>query len=341
MQALLIGEENSRRTEFFLKAAVELSMPMKFIPYPSIDKLGTFNPPICENYAVKIDPPLPNSYNINDINKVGLHYSNFLKRLQVVKDAKFLNSPEKILHVMDKLLFKQSIENAGICTPSSYTRVNSISELRNVVIEKRLNGVFIKPRYGSGAAGAIAYRRNLRTGDEVIYTTVAYSSGQFYNNSKLRCVRDKRELETIVNYILQMGVIAEAWIPKASFAGMVYDLRVVWQFGKIEYATARLSSGTITNLHLGGKSIDISELNLSSKNLSEIEALCNKTMALFPGLKSAGLDILLEKGSLKPYVLEVNGHGDLLHKDIKAENKLYKSQLLYLKSLTEEQKNEY
>ena len=330
MEIVLVGEANSRRTEFFIKAAAELAISVKFIPYPGINRLSNFDLTLLENCAVKIDPPLPHSGCINSINDISLHYSQFLQGLSAIKTAKFLNTPDKILHVMDKQQFKHTLINAGICTAPYFPGINSISEIRELAASKPINGVFIKPRFGSGAAGAIAYRRNKKTHEEVIYTTVDYSNGQFYNNSKLRHVRDKHELEAIVNFILQTDGLVEAWIPKSSFAGKVYDLRVVWQFGKIEYAVARLSGGTITNLHLGGRAIDISELGLSSKTLYEIEDLCDKTMALFPGLNSGGLDILLEKGTFKPYVIEVNGQGDLLHKDIRGENKLYKSQLMYL-----------
>ena len=337
MQIVLIGEADSKRTEFFIKAAAELQIPVNFIPYPSIDMLSNFDFAVLENSTVKIDPPLPHSSNINDISTVGLHYSHFLHKLQGIKGAKFLNTPHEILHVMDKQRFKHTVENAGISTAQSFAGINSISDIRD---NKQLNGVFIKPRFGSGAAGAIAYRRNPKTGDEVIYTTARYSNGQFYNNSKLRTVRDRHEIEAIVNYILQLDALVETWIPKSSHNGKVYDLRVVWQFGKIEYAIARLSGGTITNLHLGGRAVDISELGLSTKTLHEIELLCDKTMALFPGLNSAGLDILLEKSSLKPYIIEVNGHGDLLHKDIRGENKLYKSQICrMLKTVTDDEPN--
>jgi len=337
MQIVLIGEADSRRTEFFMKAAAELAISVKFIPYPSIDKLSDFNFAVLENSVVKIDPPLPHSSNINDISTVSLHYSHFLNKVQSINNTKFLNSPDQILRVMDKQALKHTVENAGIRTAQSFPGINSISDLRE---NKQLNSVFIKPRFGSGAAGVVAYRRNLKTGDEIIYTTVRYSNMQFYNNSKLRTVRDKYELETIVNYILQIGALVETWIPKASHAGKTYDLRIVWQFDKIEYAVARLSSGTITNLHLGGRSVDMAELGLSRETLHEIEVLCGNTMAQFPGLNSAGLDILLEKGSLKPYIIEVNGQGDLLHKDIRGENRLYKSQICrMLKTVTDDEPN--
>ncbi len=50
-----------------------------------------------------------------------------------------------------------------------------------------------------------------------------------------------------------------------------YDLRVVYQFGKIDYIVARGSSGPITNLHLNNKPIDIKKLNFTKE---EIQVKC-------------------------------------------------------------------
>ena len=47
---------------------------------------------------------------------------------------------------------------------------------------------------------------------------------------------------------------------------------------------------------------------------------------MFFGLGSVGIDILLEKGSLRPRVIEMNGQGDLIYQDIYGENQIYERQ---------------
>ncbi len=65
----------------------------------------------------------------------------------------------------------------------------------------------------------------------------------------------------------------------------------------------------------------------------EIRCLCRDAMKLFPGLLSAGIDILLEKGTLRPRIIEINGQGDLIYQDIYAENTIYKQQVGEMRKL--------
>ena len=44
-------------------------------------------------------------------------------------------------------------------------------------------------------------------------------------------------------------------------------------------------------------------------------------------MRSVGVDVLLENGSLRPRVIEMNGQGDLIHQDIYGENAIYARQV--------------
>ncbi len=98
---------------------------------------------------------------------------------------------------------------------------------------------------------------------------------------------------------------------------------------------ARLSKGPITNLHLNNHPLKASELKLPPRVLEEIEELCKKAAGCYGGLRSAGLDILLEKGSLRPRVIEMNSQGDLIYQDIFWENKIYRRQAEMMKEWLE------
>ena len=52
----------------------------------------------------------------------------------------------------------------------------------------------------------------------------------------------------------------------------------------------------------------------------------------FPGLRCAGIDILLERGSLKPRIIEMNAQGDLIYQDIYHENIIYRRQAERMKA---------
>ena len=93
---------------------------------------------------------------------------------------------------------------------------------------------------------------------------------------------------------------------------------------------ARQSQGPITNLHLNNQALPVEKLNLSAQKKEEIAKLCNNAMELFPALSYAGIDIMLEKNTLNPLIIEINGQGDLLYQDIFQENSIYKKQLLQM-----------
>ena len=55
-------------------------------------------------------------------------------------------------------------------------------------------------------------------------------------------------------------------------------------------------------------------------------------MECFPGLQSAGIDLLLEKGSLSPRIIEMNAQGDLIYQDLYDQNQIYRRQAVWMKA---------
>ena len=119
----------------------------------------------------------------------------------------------------------------------------------------------------------------------------------------------------------------ERWYGKAVFGEYSYDLRVIVQGGRIDYILPRLSKGPITNLHLNNHSMEFGDLRLDQGTMEGIRELCFKAAACYPGLKSIGMDVLLEKRSLRPRIIEMNAQGDLLHRDVYGENRIYGRQI--------------
>jgi hypothetical protein len=117
---------------------------------------------------------------------------------------------------------------------------------------------------------------------------------------------------------------------------------VLFQFGKISFITVRQSDSPITNLHLNNRALSApvpgilpSCLHLSDEQAADMETLCARAVSCFPGIRSAGIDILLEKGRGTPEIIEMNGQGDLLYQDIYGRNKIYLEQVeQYLKLFT-------
>ena len=133
--------------------------------------------------------------------------------------------------------------------------------------------------------------------------------------------------------LLKLDCVVERWYGKASFEGYCYDLRVIVQAGRIDYILPRLSKGPITNLHLNNHAMAFADLHLETETVERIEAVCLRASACYPGLQSIGMDVLLEKGNLEPRIIEMNAQGDLLHRDVYSENRIYKRQIAIMKEL--------
>ena len=311
-----------------MRAACAAGIPVAVIPLSgapdAIQTPAVFGPPFP---MIKIDPPETDSAALNDLNPFIEQYRAFLRRLGRTPGLRFLNSPQAILQTLDKRDCKQRLERAGLpVTPLLAGNIRGLAMLRERMAAEKLTGVFIKPRYGSGAAGVIAFRRNPKTGEEIIYTPARLRNGALFNTRRIRRIGGA-EAADITGAVLASGAVVEEWIPKASRGGKVFDLRVVFQFGHAAYTVARQSRGQITNLRLSNGALPAGELGLGAKPLAEIEALCRRAAALFPGLNCAGFDILLEKDTLCPRIIEINGQGDLIHQDIYGGNSIYREQI--------------
>ncbi|EAC0959705.1 hypothetical protein YP94_004191 [Salmonella enterica subsp. enterica] len=192
--------------------------------------------------------------------------------------------------------------------------------------EKRVASVFIKPSLGSGAAGVIALRRHPDGIKQVLYSAIAISGQQLFNSKKIQQYRQKEDIQLIIDGVLQQENLVEQWLPKASVKRKTYDLRIVCLDGEIIWRVVRTSSQPITNLHLQNQAYRFESLELSAAKVAEIDTLCQNAMRLFPDIRLAGIDVLLTT-SLTPYIIEINGQGDLIYQDAQQNNLIYQAQI--------------
>ena len=193
--------------------------------------------------------------------------------------------------------------------------------------------VFIKPVCGSGAAGAAAFRWQPRSGRMILYTCAMENpeTGRLVNTKRLRRFTDRKQVLSMIGRLLELGCIVERWYAKAEHNGFSYDLRAVVQDGRMDFILARLSSGPITNLHLNNHPLKRDALGLPRHVMEDVEQLCIRAAGCYPELRSAGIDVLLEKGSLRPRIIELNGQGDLIYQDIYDQNRIYLHQAEMMK----------
>lgn len=340
-QAVILGSPDTKRTIYLKKAAAQEGLPITLVDWK--DWYEHHKLPAAEELLVKIDPPLWNSCSLEKLNQLADCYIHELEQLSVLAQHRavaFFNDPSAIAGLLNKQTCKERLQQAGLpvtetmripdCPKNGkFTVELLLEEMRR----QRVHQVFIKPIKGSGAAGVSALRWNARTGQMALYTCALLDAEAGLVNTK--CLRRFSETEEILNLlsqILKLDCIVERWYAKAVHQGCSYDLRAVVQDGELDFLLARLSKGgPITNLHLNNHPLEIASLGLPHQLLEDIAALCRDCMKVFPALRSAGIDILLEKGHMQPRVIEMNAQGDLIYQDIYRENVIYGHQARIIK----------
>lgn len=325
----LIGKRDTRRTEYFLKAAEQCHIPVGFVDWDEVDLTELAGD------VVKLDPP---SYQTADLFELNERIAEYRRRLAAICEAgcRFLNPPAAIENVLDKRICKKALTEQGVpVTQMLCKEVANSRQLWEEMEHWKWYSVFIKPVVSSGAAGVVAYRKNPGNSREALYTSCCLRGGELVNTKRLFRMEDAEEIRRILDAVLSLGAIVERWYPKASYQGMGYDLRIVWQFDEAAFAVARQSRGPITNLHLNNAPLEIGRLDLPERTVEEIKEVCRRAMNVFPELISVGIDVLLEKDTWIPRIIEMNGQGDLMYQDIFRENRIYREQIRYMAQLAE------
>jgi hypothetical protein len=224
--------------------------------------------------------------------------------------------PDDILVMFDKRACHARLAAAGVAVPRCLGPVGSYDELLAVIEQAGCPRVFVKPAHGSSASGVIAYQLN--RGRHLATTTVELVRERgvlrLYNSRRLRQYRDDADVAALIDAVCRQRAHVEQWLPKASVAERVFDLRVVVIGGQARHVVVRMSRGPMTNLHLlnqRGVWADVLE-RLGDAAWAEARRCCELAMACFPASLYAGIDLLIAAGYRRHAVLELNAFGDLL-----------------------------
>ncbi len=337
---ILFGEKNSKRTTYFCKAAQEHNLTVTLLSHENWKKAEL------QGGFIKIDPP---SYNTYDILSIKQSFSNYKTQLLQIEQAAnergipFLNTPSAIIHALDKNSCKYALMKQHLpVTRLLCSHLNSMEQLIDLMRKMHIYSVFLKPVHGSGAGGIIALSMNPNTEKLSAYTAMHSVEGGLFQSKRIRKLTDYRDAAILVNTLCSLDVMVEQWHPKAQIDRNYFDFRVLWQFGSIDHIVVRASSMPMTNLHLNNCAIPFDKLfesGLLGKKetfLNSLNDLCFKAINNLDGLNIAGFDIMLDKKTLLPRIIEVNGQGDLLYSDIYDKNEIYGKQAEYIRQKTTE-----
>lgn len=342
-QAGILGSPDTKRTIYLKKAAEQEGLPMVFVDWK--DWEDWFVRPCLsstEGLLLKIDPPLWSSCALDELSQLADGYIRQLEalgRLAQTQNTAFLNAPSVIAELLDKRACKTRLQQAGLPVTEAvgqFIRTSDQTLTAELLFEEmrrqQIYQVFIKPVKGSGAAGVSALRWQPHTGRAALYTcALIQADSALVNTKRLRRFSQMKEILPLLDRILALDCIVERWYAKAEFQGFSYDLRAVVQDGKLDFLLGRLSKGPVTNLHLNNHPVEAAALGLPGRTLEEIAELCRRSVEIYPELRIAGIDILLEKGSMRPRIIEMNAQGDLIYQDIYHENSIYCHQVRMMK----------
>lgn len=262
-------------------------------------------------------PPAPLAH--GELAHQHLWYAGFADLLDALQrsagDADWLNPPDDILRMCDKWRCQQALAAAGVAVPPLLGLIEGYDDLLDRMTATGCDRVFIKARYGSSAAGVVAYRRH-RDGREIAYAStelVEDATGlRLFNTLTPQRFVDRKQIAALIDALARQGAYAERWIAKPRARGHTghhFDLRVVAFEGAPRQRVARIAARPMTNLHLGNCRSDPQAL-LDEAGMEAVERCVRDASAAFPRSASIGLDLIPTRAGCR--VLEANAFGDLL-----------------------------
>lgn len=328
MQIIVVSNSLSKRIEYFVEAGKHLQTEVCFMTYEEL-----FNClPLLRQAVIKLEPCVSDETDFLKYALLNQAYKETLQRLSEMSlpdDVCFLNTPDALLRALDKKETKEVLMDKGLKVTPMLPSPQSFDELRQLLADCG-RGCFLKPRYGSGAGGIMAIRYQPNRNKWVVYTTLRQVDGVIHNTKRINRLSVEKEIIPLAEAVIQTEAILEEWIPKAQLQGENYDLRVVCRESEIDYIVVRCSKGSITNLHLNNKAHWWNELSLSEEVRQQIYFQCQEAVQSLD-LRYAGVDVLIERGTDIPYIIEVNGQGDHVYQDMFAHNSIYTQQIKNIK----------
>ena len=328
MQIIVVSNSLSKRIEYFVEAGKHLQTEVCFMTYEELFSCL----PLLRQAVIKLEPCVSDETDFLKYALLNRAYKETLQRLSEMSlpdDVYFLNTPDALLRALDKKETKEVLMDKGLKVTPMLPSPQSFDELRQLLADCG-RGCFLKPRYGSGAGGIMAVRYQPNRNKWVVNTTLQQVDGVIHNTKRIHRLSTEKEMIPLAEAVMQTEAILEEWIPKEQLQGENYDLRVVCRESEIDYIVVRCSKGSITNLHLNNKAHWWNELSLPEVVRQQIYFQCQEAVQSLD-LQYAGVDVLIERGTDIPYIIEVNGQGDHVYQDMFAHNSIYIQQIKNIK----------
>jgi hypothetical protein len=254
-----------------------------------------------------------------------------IERRCAPRDAQWMNAPADIAAMFDKTQCQRRLAKNGLPVPPALHPIHSYEELRESMRQSGESRVFVKLRHGSSASGVVALRFG---GARVSATTSVEMIGtgddrKLFNSLKLRRYTSEDDVAALIDALARFEVHVERWIPKATWQGKSFDLRVMVICGAVRHVVMRCSRSPLTNLHLGNQRGDVEQFLRTVDPVAVENAWnsCRGVAEVFPDSLYFGIDLLFTPDFRQHYVMEVNAFGDLLPDVLLAGDDTYTAEI--------------
>lgn len=247
----------------------------------------------------------------------GLTAALRLARRVVPPGVALTHEADTVALFYDKRACHAAMAAQGLPVPRALPPAGSFDALIEAMRAAGLTRVFVKPRFGSGAAGiaALTVARDGIAADTSAEHVPGAGTGVLHHSHRMRRYRGPAAV-ALVDAILAQDAHVEQWVPKAALDGGACDLRVLVVDGEPAHIVLRRARGPITNLDLGGRRADAEALRaLAPPAVWEaMRADCRRFAASFPQTFHIAFDVALTVSLRRHVFFEANAFGDLIRR---------------------------
>ncbi|QIJ75638.1 hypothetical protein GU700_14130 [Methylobacterium sp. NI91] len=247
----------------------------------------------------------------------GLAAALRLARRVVPPGVALTHEAETVALFYDKRACHAAMTAQGLPVPRALPPAASFDALAEEMRAAGLTRVFVKPRFGSGAAGiaALTVARDGIVADSAAEHVPGAGAGVLHHSHRMRRYRGPAAV-ALVDAILAQDAHVEQLVPKAALDGGPCDLRVLVVGGEPAHIVVRKARGPITNLDLGGRRAEAEALRALAPP-DAWEAMlsdCRRFARLFPQTFHVAFDVALTVGLRRYVFFEANAFGDLIRR---------------------------
>lgn len=229
-------------------------------------------------------------------------------------DIRWMSTPDSIVTAFDKAECLSRWANAALPIPHQFPGNLTYDEIRSTIAEPHAR-IFLKPRYGYSAMGAIAleWRDSRVRAITTVETVRDAGRTRLFVRKRPRQLQNESEIAALIDALVPEHLIIERWLPKARWNGTPYDLRVVMIDGAMHHVVGRACASPFTNLNLGARRMprEVVAQQLGD-SWCDLEQLCKAAVSELPGAGMLGLDVLVRPNRKDFSLLEANAFGSYL-----------------------------